>query len=65
MVDLQTKKYSEIELPEFMNSYKNNRNNKIILSGSITYKNCRDLLDFITGDDNEYNGIIIWELNML
>ena len=66
LIDLKEKQYyEEKDLDDIMEMIKTDKNHKVIISGSITYQKCRQLLDFITGTDCEYNGILIWELNML
>ena len=41
------------------------KSNKVFILGDLSYYDAKDMLETLCGGQNKYNGIIMWELQMV
>ena len=64
IIDLDAKEQFEMFNTDIFKE-KISKNNKVFIFGDLSYYDARDLLETLCQGNNKYNGIIMWELQMV
>lgn len=63
-VDLENKNYQDIFFNKIFED-KGSKQNRVYVLGELSYTDAKDVLNHISEGNNQYNGIIMWELQMI